>query len=87
MINLIYIIIVFVVIQVNELNDNVFIRQFFCLNKMGIFDVDVIFVVFSIIFGLVFGFQFIGMFIYRFLIFIYIVVVLKIIRKFFKNLC
>lgn len=86
-INLIYITIVFVVTQANELNDNVFTRQLPCPNKTGTFDVDPISVVFSITFGLVLGFQFIGMLIHRFSTFTHIVAVSKIIRKSFKNLC
>lgn len=87
MINLIYITIVFVVTQANELNDNVFTRQLPCPNKTGTFDVDPISVVFSITFGLVLGFQFIGMLIHRFSTFTHIVAVSKMIRKSFKNLC
>lgn len=87
MINLIYITIVFVVTQTNELNNNVFTIRLPCPNKTGTFDVDPISVVFSITFGLVLFFQFIGMLIHRFSTFTHIVAVSKIIRKSFKNLC
>lgn len=86
-INLIYITIVFVVTQTNELNNNVFTIRLPCPNKTGTFDVDPISVVFSITFGLVLFFQFIGMLIHRFSTFTHIVAVSKIIRKTFKNLC
>lgn len=78
MINLIYITIVFVVTQTNELNNNVFTIRIPCPNKTGTFDVDPISVVFSITFGLVLFFQFIGMLIHRFSTFTHIVAVSKI---------
>lgn len=81
MINLIYITIVFVVTQTNDLNDNVFTFHLPCPNRSGSFDVDPISVVFIVSFGFVLFFQMIGMIIHRFSTFTHIVAVSKIFEK------
>nr|XP_022330801.1 uncharacterized protein LOC111129036 [Crassostrea virginica] len=75
MINLIYITVVFVITQANELNSDVFTVRLPCPNRSGTFDVDPISVVFTITFGLVLFLQFVGMLIHRFSTFMHIVAV------------
>lgn len=87
MINFIYITIVFVLTQTNELNNNVLAIRLHCPNKTGTFDVDPISFVFTITFGLVLNFQFIGMIFHRFSTFTHIVAVSKMITNIFKNMC
>ncbi|XP_062596475.1 chitin synthase chs-2-like [Saccostrea cucullata] len=83
MINIIYITIVFVITQANELNNDVFTVRLPCPNRTGHFDVDPISIVFCISFGLVLFFQLIGMIIHRFSTFTHIVAVSKITGKSF----
>ncbi|XP_061173520.1 chitin synthase chs-2-like [Saccostrea echinata] len=83
MINIIYITIVFVITQANELNNDVFTVRLPCPNRTGSFDVDPISIVFCISFGLVLFFQLIGMIIHRFSTFTHIVAVSKITGKSF----
>lgn len=82
MINLIYITVVFVITQANELNSDVFTIRLPCPNRSGTFDVDPISVVFTITFGLVLFLQFVGMLIHRFSTLMHIVAVSKMSRIF-----
>lgn len=86
MINLIYITIVFVITQTNELNNDVFTINLPCPYQTKTFAVDPISVVFTITFGFVLFSQLLGMLIHRFSTFTHLVSVSKI-QWIWKGLC
>lgn len=78
MINLIYITLVFVITQTNELNNDVFTIHIPCPYQTKSFAVDPISVIFSITFGLVLFSQLLGMLIHRYSTFTHLVSVSRI---------
>lgn len=78
MINLIYITLVFVITQTNELNNDVFTIHIPCPYQTKTFAVDPISVIFSITFGLVLFSQLLGMLIHRYSTFTHVISVSRI---------
>lgn len=86
MINLIYITIVFVITQSNELNNDIFTINLPCPYQTKTFGVDPISVVFSITFGVVLFSQLLGMLIHRYSTFTHVVSVSRI-QWIWKGVC